>query len=451
MANSSRRYIDKNGNMFIPMNVEGGTWDEHFINTKKLVFIGGMLAALFFIITYLSDLGASWKAYVAYISIWAVISFYITRFVVFEEKYYYKMYKQLIQSEVTTPAIFWDIASIKDTPEGAILTYSDTKIGILMQLDRDTITGKAPDFKEEHYDAISDFYNELVFMKYNFVQMNVMETAGNDPRLDSLDKLVYKSDNPNISKLMELEVGHIKNITHSTLYESDYILIYTSELSKVDYIISDAINCALRIMDGAYINYKILNSREIIEFVKERYGVKYFNYVEATLDMYKLNGVQSKKPFDIIAIKCSDGETYKLDNQTKNKIHAMTSDVLSGAVQIENISIIKTLSKRNRKSNLNGVDFEQASKGLGAISGKSNTTSLNYGHTHSKNIGSTDFGDLSDFDIGFPESMGTPPMNKFNRWNKPASGKQNYSNTNNSQAQNQSQNIDEDDEETIDF
>ena len=60
------------------------------------------------------------------------------------------MYKQLKESEITTPAIFWDIASIKDTIDGAILTYSDAKIGILLRIERDTITGKPPEFKETH-------------------------------------------------------------------------------------------------------------------------------------------------------------------------------------------------------------------------------------------------------------------------------------------------------------
>ena len=52
--------------------------------------------------------------------------------------------------EISTPAIFWDIASIKETEEGAILIYSSSKIGVIFS-QRDTITGKEPEFKEYHY------------------------------------------------------------------------------------------------------------------------------------------------------------------------------------------------------------------------------------------------------------------------------------------------------------
>ena len=50
MANVTRRrkYVDSGGGMFIPMNVEGGTWNEHFITTPKLVTIGCMFAAILF-------------------------------------------------------------------------------------------------------------------------------------------------------------------------------------------------------------------------------------------------------------------------------------------------------------------------------------------------------------------------------------------------------------------
>ena len=71
----------------------------------------------------------------------------------------------------------------KETEEGAILIYSSSKIGVIFRLERDTITGKEPEFKEYHYDAVSDFYKEIVYRKYKFVQMNVMEQAGNDNRL----------------------------------------------------------------------------------------------------------------------------------------------------------------------------------------------------------------------------------------------------------------------------
>jgi hypothetical protein len=364
MANTKRRaeYTDRNGNMFIPMNVEGGIWNEHFITTPKLICIVLIIISIFIIITYLQSEAAKFTQYIIWIGIWAFISLQVLRFVVFEEKFYYKMYLELKDHEIASPSLFWDIASIKDTDEGAIMTYSDAKIGIMIKLERDTITGKNSEFKETHYDAISDFYREVATIKYSFIQMNIMEQAGKDPRLHELSKLVYKSDNNNICKLMEMEVGYIKNITHYSLYESDYFLFYTQDLSKVDTIIGDASECIFRILDGAYIGYTILSSKEIVDFVKEEYGVNYFNSTDASLQMFDRNAANIATPFNVYGIIWNDGEDQELTNQEINKIRGITSDIIKETVDQNNVSFKKTIYRKNTKNKI-GVDFSKLSEG----------------------------------------------------------------------------------------
>ena len=321
MANSKRRenFTDRNGNMLIPINVEGGNYNEHFLTTPKLVSILLLLLGLAYIIYSCSHSSSpSVVKWVVWLSIWLAIATVVTRFIIFEEKFYYRMYLDLKENEITTPAIFWDIASIKDTDEGAIITYSDAKIAVMVKVERDTITGKTPEFRETHYDAISDFYRDLMIQKYSFVQMNIMEQAGKDNRLNELSKIVYKSDNPNICKLMEMEVGHIKNITHASLYESDYFLIYTNDLTKMDSIISDVTEDIFKLLDGAYIGYQILSSKDIVDLLKEEFGVTYFNYTEASLLMYNNNKNSMVTPFNITGILWTDGENQTLNNREIN-------------------------------------------------------------------------------------------------------------------------------------
>lgn len=363
MANTKRRaeYTDRNGNMFIPMNVEGGIWNEHFITTPKLICIVLIIISIFIIITYLQSEAAKFTQYIIWIGIWAFISLQVLRFIVFEEKFYYKMYLELKEHAISSPSLFWDIASIKDTDEGAIMTYSDAKIGIMIKLERDTITGKNSDFKEIHYDAISDFYREVATIKYSFIQMNIMEQAGKDPRLHELSKLVYKSDNNNICKLMEMEVGYIKNITHCSLYESDYFLFYTQDLSKVDTIIGDASECIFRLLDGAYIGYTILSSKEVVDFVKEEYGVNYFNSTDASLQMFDRNAANIATPFNVYGIIWKDGEDQELTNQEINKIRGITSDIIKETVDQNNVSFKKTIYRKNTKNKI-GVDFSKLSE-----------------------------------------------------------------------------------------
>lgn len=363
MANTKRRseYIDRNGNMFIPMNVEGGVWNEHFITTPKLICIAGMILSLFVIVATLNSDNASFARYCIWLGIWGIISITLLRFVIFEEKFYYRMYKELQQHEISSPALFWNIASIKDTDEGAIITYSDARIGIMVKLERDTITGKNKDFKETHYDAISDFYKEVATNRYSFVQMNIMEQAGKDPRLNELSKIVTKSDNDNICKLMEMQVGHIKNITHAALYESDYFLFYTTDVSKIDIIVQDVSECVFKILDGAYVGYQILTSKEIVDLVKEIYGVNYFNATEASLLMFDQTASSMIVPFTVSGILWSDQYQQELKSTEINKLRDMTSSVIRETKKPKDLALKQTLYRRDDKSKI-GIDFSELSK-----------------------------------------------------------------------------------------
>lgn len=365
MSNTNRRITDSYGNQFMPMNVDGGSGDEHFINTTKLVFIGIVFFSLLFIIMYSADRRLSIAGILILLAVWLFISQLIIRFIVFEEKTYYKMYKVMQKYQICTPAIFWDIASIRDTYDGAIMTFTDAKIGVMVKLERDTITGKAPDFKETHYDAISDFYRELMQRKYSFVQRNCMEPAGDDPRLSELDKLVHRSVNPNIRELMEKEIGFIKSISRNTLFESDYILIYTSDVSKVDDIISDVTECLFRILEGGYIGYSILSSKDIINVVKEIYGVKYFNYTQATIDMLKMSGAGQSSPFNIVRVDYTDGDYQVVDKKLLNKINIIASDIFKGNISQNDLSIKDALRVVDGNKFIE-VDLEKISKGYGS-------------------------------------------------------------------------------------
>lgn len=370
MANSDRRMYDSSGKQFLPMNVEGSGYNYSFFSTTKLVTITGILLSAFLIGLYLKSEYKPIGSYVKLYVLWGIISFYLTRFIIFEEKFYYKMYKQRLGNEITTPALFWNIASIKDTDDGALMTYADARIGILIKVDRDTITGKDLDFEEVHYDAISDFYKALGDKGYQFVQMNLMEPSGKDPRLKELDKIALKCDNSNIKELVELQVGHIKRIARNSLYESDYFLIYTYDITKVDSIIADTIEMMMKLLDGAYIGYKVMSQKELIELDKEMFGVKYFNSTDASLNIYRDEASSRSMPFIIDSIVWSiDGqeETQKLDDTLRSRLRYKTSEVISSSDDFVETALKDTIYVKKDEIKL-GVDFES----LGSISSRNN-------------------------------------------------------------------------------
>lgn len=351
MANSERLVKNRSGQMLIPMNVDGGAWEDRFFNSTKLVILAGTIFINVLVIAWLTTLYAGWPAYVILGSILLFIDQLILRYFIFEESYYYRMYVKMKKYEISTPSVFWNISSIRDTEDGGIMIYGDGKVGLIVRLERDTITGKSDDFKERHYDAISDFYKELVIKNLKFVQMNVMEQAGKDPRLQKLDDLVIKADNPNIAKIVEAQVGYIKKITRATLFESDYFLIYSDDINRLDSITSDAIDCIYNLLDGAFIGYSILNTNEILEMLKETYGVKYFDYTEAAVSMHRSTSINIPKSFNLVQVNFISGESAEIGNVEKNRLNVLTSYIERGIIKTGEWATKDALQGRIRKVN----------------------------------------------------------------------------------------------------
>lgn len=342
--NSKRLRMNEQGRMFIPMNVEGGGYDENFFSTPKLITVGLLVLVLVILIATLvsPDNRLSVLGKVLMILLYLFIASYVVRYVIFEERYYFKMYKKMLANQNPTTAVFWRIAAIRDTVRGGILRYSDGKYGAILKLERDSIIGKNSEFRESHFDALSDFYKEVALRKLAFVQLNMMERADNDSRIPALDTLILNEPNSNLKKVLQLELGYIKNRSRETLYETDYILVYTTKLERVDSLISDIQACASILLDGAYSGFEILGQREIIDLHKEIFGIGYFNLSEASINTFNEVGAK-KKAITLKALKLTNGRTVELTKRDTDIINRLLKRVEDGEVDISDISVLKAL------------------------------------------------------------------------------------------------------------
>ena len=365
--NSKRLRMNEQGRMFIPMNVEGGGYDENFFSTPKLITVGLLVLVLVILIATLASpenrLSALGK--VLAVLFYLFIASFVVRYVIFEERYYFKMYKKMLANQNPTTAVFWRIAAIRDTVRGGILRYSDGKYGAILKLERDSIIGKNSEFRESHFDALSDFYKEVALRKLAFVQLNMMERADNDSRIPALDTLILNEPNANLRKVLQLELGYIKNRSRETLYETDYILVYTTKLERVDSLISDIQSCASILLDGAYSGFEILGQREIIDLHKEIFGIGYFNLSEASINTFNEVGAK-KKAITLKALKLTNGRTVELTKRDTDIINRLLKRVEDGEVDISDISVLKALGDNRFVSTtaergswgLHGLDIE---------------------------------------------------------------------------------------------
>lgn len=368
MANSDRRYTNSSGKTFMPMNVEGSNYADTFMTTPKVVTIVIVIASAILVGVGINNNNVGIIGGILWYLIWFIACSFPIRYIVFEERTYYKMYKELKRrnKEVTTPSDAWDIASIKDTQDGAILTYASGRVAVVLRVYRDTITGKPQEFEEQHGDAISDFYRVLMTNKYSVCYMNLMEGAGKDSRIQELDKLTLNRDNLNSVKLVQYEVGYIKSLTQRALFETDYFLIYSNDITKVDTIISDTIEAVLILLDGAYNNYEICTVEDISEIEKELTGVGMFNINEASLSVFNNNASSEyTKTFDIEEIEWANGETQELSNEDRVKLNNIINKLRRNDNTIKNYTLQKQLYRESK--NKFKVDFDD----LSSVNGQS--------------------------------------------------------------------------------
>jgi hypothetical protein len=217
-------------------------------------------------------------------------------------------------------SIFWNIASIRKTGMGDILVYSDMKLGCILELEKDTIIGRESDSMEKHFDAWSEFYKSLHQYGYKYVQMNIMEPAGKDVRLDELAEIAANSKNEGVRTVLEYSTGYMKEISRATLNEKDYILIYTPNINRMNSIIGDVMEIAGKLLDGAYATVRIMSANEVYQLPKEIWNVGYFDGIEAQMDVYKHSGYSIKSPFKITQLVRSDYSSTVVSDMAERRI-----------------------------------------------------------------------------------------------------------------------------------
>ena len=345
------------------MNVEGGGYDERFFNTTKILTVVGMAVGWVVAVTWLNSLqNATFIFKLGTIAVMLFISSLLVRFVVFEESYFYKMYKKTLTYSDPTSDVFWNISSIKDTANGSILLFSDLKIGVLVKLKRGSIIGKNQDFMEQHYDAVSDFLSEIVGRGYMFVHLNMMERADNDDRLDKLASKVASTSNQNMKKLLELQVGHLRNTTRNSLYESDYYLIYTDRAERFDNITRDVEDCLEYVLNGSYNGYYELDKRETIEVHKELIGVSYFDYNSATVNTFREFQIDDTPAVTIKRINLASGSIVDISKSDDALLRKIAKEIDYGNSTDINVMKMLAQSKNNDYRLRSGIDLDKVSQ-----------------------------------------------------------------------------------------
>lgn len=341
--NTQRRKIDSSGRTFMPMNMDINDSDE-FMTLPKIVVLFGIFFSYILVILWGRGVGFNIVGWIIIILGLTFINQFLLRYVVFQERYYYSIWKRDSKFKNPKASIFWNISSYRRTGMGDIMIFADMKLGCFLELEKDTIIGREQDSMEKHFDAWSEFYKHIHLLDYKYVQLNIMEPAGKDVRLDELADIASNAANEGVRTVLEYATGYMKEISRATLNEKDYILIYTNKTTKMNSIINDVQEISGHLLDGAYASVRIMTINEIYQMPKELWNVGYFDGVEAQMDVYRHSGRSIKNPFTLTQLIKEDNTVLKLTPADEKRIIKASKLMENNQIRLEDWSIDSVLS-----------------------------------------------------------------------------------------------------------
>lgn len=341
--NTQRRKIDSSGRTFMPMNMDINDTDE-FMSLPKIVVLFGIIFSYVIWVLWGRSVDLNILGWIFTFIALTFINQLLLRYIIFQERYYYSIWKRDSKFGDPKASIFWNISSYRRTGMGDIMIYADMKLGCFLELEKDTIIGREQDSMEKHFDAWSEFYKHMHLLDYKYVQLNIMEPAGKDVRLDELADIASNAVNEGVRTVLEYSTGYMKEISRATLNEKDYILIYTNKTTKMNSIINDVQEISSHLLDGAYASVRIMTANEIYQIPKELWNVGYFDGIEAQMDVYRHSGRSIKNPFTLTQLIKEDNTVIKLTPADERKIVKASKLMDNNQIRLDDWNIDSILS-----------------------------------------------------------------------------------------------------------
>lgn len=344
MASWNRLIHDSRGRIFVPMNVDASSENDSFLTPQKGVTIFGVIFSYIALAVWGSNVGLTVFGWIILIALLTFLNQFLVRYIVFQEPYFYAIWKREKAMGTPKASRFWSIASFRKGAMGDVMVFQDLKVGVIVELERDTIIGRAADNREKHYDALSECYRTAFGYGLRVVKMDLMEPAGKDERFNELSDLASRATNPNIQKLLEINTGYMRSIGSTTLDERDYLLFYSPNINKMETILKEALESVSCLMEGSYVGAKVLTESEIYQLPRENFNVKFFDGVEAQMSVYRGSGIKMKPPIKITQIEFENGKKVTLDAKLNARLSEAVKLLSNEQIEYSDWDVIKALN-----------------------------------------------------------------------------------------------------------
>ena len=253
--------------------VDGGMGQEDsFFGPLKLLAMGfiGVCFLATIIISILNGLGSG----LPLLGITLVLTFFLTRYVILEEKKYTEIFAQSHFEESQPAEIFDDVMRVsaggRNTPAFVYLGTGETCL--VIQVQHGSIVGKGVNYEIEYYDALSDALRFLELSDYTVIRKQVMINCREDPRLQALgNDGHYMFDNPAVKDLIGEKLGYLRNISAEVQYEQEYWYIYTKRTAYEETFLIDVSRAVSMLRSVARLTH-ICTQVELMQLNQEELG-----------------------------------------------------------------------------------------------------------------------------------------------------------------------------------
>lgn len=237
----------------------------------------------------------------------AVVAIILMRVCWFEERRYRKCYRNVTEhNNAFGSDTFWGIYEIS---EGAlpICYYKNGQKALFVAFEKDIKIGAGEDAREDHWDALTAAYRQLVYKHIQFMHIDYMDSIGKNKRLDATVDKLMQTPNPDLRKLLGITFDYQKQLLKDAYLTYDvYVFFYKGDDNTFRTDIETVLN---QMLQANYSHYYYMRTDELRELVKSIYGMSEFSALQASETVF--GETVAKKRIRVISYT-KDGETTKV-------------------------------------------------------------------------------------------------------------------------------------------
>ena len=252
---------------------------ESYKTRRVLSWMFGVIGFLLGLLILFSKGDRSLFVKLLIVSVLYASLFYGIRFILLREGRLRKQYYEQLDNDykLSTEEI-WGIYDI-DGDDLKIAHYRNGKIGIAFGLEKDVIVGLDVQAEFDHYESISDAYNECAKHRVAIYHVDYMAHVGKDKRINTLYAQAGKSPNPDMRAVLNGMYSHLEEdmVNEISTFDIYFLIMPATELQAT----AIAQRIIENFLDGNYTGYYPLDEEGLRAITTELFNLNSFSVVDA--------------------------------------------------------------------------------------------------------------------------------------------------------------------------